>query len=106
MDPVDEFAKLRAEIQVLEGRAAVLRDSFLRPGVRLRSNGYEVVVTNQRRRLFQKDRLPASVLNDPSYWLESVSKVVTVKALGMPVATMVRSKPTIKADDFDLIEPF
>ena len=41
MDPVDEFAKLRAEIQVLEGRAAVLRDSFLRPGVRLRSNGFE-----------------------------------------------------------------
>ena len=50
MDPVDEFAKLRAEIQVLEGRAAVLRDSFLRPGVRLRSNGYEVVVKDLRRR--------------------------------------------------------
>lgn len=99
MNPVDEFAKLRAEIQVLEGRATVLRDGFLRPGARLRSNGFEVVVKHQWRRLFQKDRLPPAVLNDPSYWLEDVSPIVTVKALGA-------SKTTARTDDFDLIERF
>ena len=99
MNPVDEFARIRAEIQTLEIREKVLRDGFLRPDARLRINGFEVIVKTQPRRVFQKARLPAMILNDPSYWLESVSKVVTVKALGM-------TNPTKTADDFDLIEPF
>jgi hypothetical protein len=58
MDPVDEYAELKAQIRRLQDRADVLRDGFLRPAARLRSNQYEVVVKRQRRRLFQKDRLP------------------------------------------------
>lgn len=95
MNPVDEFARIRAEIQSLETRAKILRDGFLQPGVRLRSNGFEVTVKNQTRRVFQKDRLPALILNDPSYWSESVSQIVTVKALGSKAA-----------DDLELTEPF
>ncbi|HLQ19117.1 MAG TPA: hypothetical protein VK146_09060 [Tabrizicola sp.] len=76
MDPVDEFARLKAEIKRLQDRAEVLREGFLRPGARLRSNRFEVTVKRQRRRV-QKDRLPEAVLADPRYWEERESEVVT-----------------------------
>jgi len=77
MDPVDEFARLKAEIKRLQDRAEVLREGFLRPGARLRSNRFEVTVKRQRRRFFQKERLPEAVLADPRYWEERESEVVT-----------------------------
>lgn len=77
MDPVDEFARLKAEIRRLQDRAEVLREGFLRPGARLRSNRFEVTVKRQRRRLFLKDRLPEAVLADPRYWEERESDIVT-----------------------------
>lgn len=77
MDPVDEFARLKAEIKRLQDRAEVLREGFLRPGARLRSNRFEVTVKRQKRRVFQKDRLPEAVLSDPRYWEERESEVVT-----------------------------
>jgi hypothetical protein len=77
MDPVDEFARLKAEIKRLQDRAEVLREGFLRPGARLRSNRFEVTVKRQKRRVFAKDRLPEAVLADPRYWEERESEVVT-----------------------------
>lgn len=77
MDPVDEFFRLKAEIKRLQDRADVLREGFLRPGARLRSNRFEVTVKRQKRRVFQKDRLPEAVLSDPRYWEERESEVVT-----------------------------
>jgi hypothetical protein len=77
MDPVDEFARLKAEIKRLQDRAEVLREGFLRPGARLRSNRFEITVKRARRRVFQKDRLPEAVLGDPQYWEERESEVVT-----------------------------
>jgi hypothetical protein len=77
MDPVDEFARLKAEIKRLQDRAEVLRDGFLRPGARLRSNRFEITVKRSKRRLFQKDRLPEAVLSDPRYWEERESEIVT-----------------------------
>lgn len=77
MDPLEEFAWLKAEIKRLQDRADVLREGFLRPGARLRSNRFEVVVKRQRRKVFQKDRLPAAVLADPRYWEKRESEVVT-----------------------------
>ena len=50
MDPVDEFAQLKAEIRRLQERADTLRDGFLRPGARLRSNRFEVSIKRSRRR--------------------------------------------------------
>ena len=81
MDPVDEFARLKAEIKRLQDRAEVLREGFLRPGARLRSNRFEVTVKRMRRRVFAKDRLPEAVLADPRYWEERESEVVTCRAL-------------------------
>jgi hypothetical protein len=77
MDPVDEFARLKAEIRRLQDRADALRDGFLRPGARLRSNRFEIMINRQKRRLFVKDRLPEAVLADPRYWDERESDVVT-----------------------------
>ena len=42
MDPADAFAQLKSEIRRLEDRAQVLRDDFVKPGMRLRSNRFEV----------------------------------------------------------------
>jgi hypothetical protein len=81
MDPVDEFARLKAEIKRLQDRAEVLREGFLRPGARLRSNRFEITVKRQKRRVFAKDRLPEAVLADPRYWEERESEVVTCRAL-------------------------
>ena len=81
MDPVDEFARLKAEIRRLQDRADILREGFLKPGARLRSNRFEITVRRQRRRVFDKDRLPAEVLSDPRYWDEWESEVVTCRAL-------------------------
>ncbi|MFM7446233.1 MAG: hypothetical protein ACKO2N_20450 [Tabrizicola sp.] len=81
MDPVDEFARLKAEIKWLQGRAEVLREGFLRPGARLRSNRFEVTVKRQKRRVFNKDRQPEAVLADPRYWEERESEVVTCREI-------------------------
>lgn len=77
MDPVEEFARLKAEIKRLQDRADTLREGFLRPGVRLRSNRFEITIKRQKRRVFQKDRLPEMILADPRYWEERESEVVT-----------------------------
>jgi hypothetical protein len=92
MDPVDEFARLKAEIKRLQDRAEVLRDSFLRPGARLRSNRFEVTVKRQRRRVFQKDRLPEAVLADPRYWEERENEIVTCHEIA-----------TFRAGDSDIV---
>ena len=92
MDPVDEFARLKAEIKRLQDRAEVLREGFLRPGVRLRSNRFEVTVKRQRRRVFQKDRLPEAVLSDPRYWEERESEIVTCREIA-----------TFRAGDPDIV---
>jgi len=81
MDPVDEFARLKAEIRCLQDRAEVLREGFLRPGARLRSNRFEVTVKRQKRRVFLKDRLPEAVLANPQYWEERESEVVTCREI-------------------------
>ena len=77
MDPVDEFARLKAEIRRLQDRGDALRAGFLQPGVRLRSNRFEVTVKRQKRRVFLKERLPGHVLADPQYWEERESEIVT-----------------------------
>jgi hypothetical protein len=77
MGPVDEFAQLKAEIRRLQDRADALRDGFLRPGARLRSNRFEVSIKPSRRRVFAKDRLPEAILADALYWDEREVEVVT-----------------------------
>lgn len=105
MDPVDEFARLKAEIRRLQDRADALRDGFLKPGARLRSNRYEITVKRQTRRAFNKDRLPQAVLADPRYWEERESEVVTCRALtSTPTGALTSTLTGTKAEDIVLIE--
>jgi hypothetical protein len=83
MNPVDEYARLKEEIRRLQDRADVLRSGFLQPGARLRSNRFEVTIRRQKRRVFCKDRLPQAVLEDPRYWEERESDVVTCREIGL-----------------------
>ena len=92
MDPVDEFARLKAEIRRLQDRAEVRREGFLKPGARLRSNRFEVTVKRQKRRLFLKERLPEAVLADPRYWEERESEIVTCREIA-----------TVRAGDEDIV---
>ena len=92
MDPVDEFARLKAEIRRLQDRAEVLREGFLRPGARLRSNRFEITVKRQKRRVFLKDRLPETVLADPRYWEKRESEVVTCHEI-----------PSLRAGEEDIV---
>ena len=76
----------------------------MRPGARLRSNQHEVTIRQQTRqqtrRVFQKDLLPSEVLNNPRYWAETSSAVVTVSPLA------AQSKVLKDNDDVVLIERF
>ncbi len=104
MDPVEEFVRLKQAIRLLEDRAAVLRDGFLQPGARLRSNGHEILVRRQTRRVFRKDRLPAQILNDPACWAESAATTVTVREIAGDVPR--RAAPVFAGGDLVVIEAF
>lgn len=81
MDPVEEYARLQAEARRLEQRMAVLRAGFLVPGARRQSTRHEVVVRVQRQAVFVKERLPRPILDDPAYWQEQRSQIVSLQAL-------------------------
>ena len=85
MDPVDRFAKLKDTIRGVEEEAAALREIFLRPGAKRRSNQFEVTVRQQTRRLFQKDLLPLHILNELKYWSEATNTILLVRLLNGPV---------------------
>ncbi len=111
MDPVEEFARLKDAIRALEDRAQALRASFLKPGARLRSNRHQVDVKHQKRRVFQKDRLPAAILDDPRFWEETATTVVSVREIGpsapnWPPGQGELSRQARDEPDLVLIEPF
>ena len=81
MDPIDEFARLRAEILRLEERASTLRAELLRPCARRRSNLYEVVVKDRARSNFQTCLLPPEPLRSPRCWQEQRCQVVQLREL-------------------------
>lgn len=87
--------QLKQQITRLQARADQLRDGFLQPGARLRSNQTEIIVRMQTRRLFLKDKLPADILRNPAYWEQRQSPIVTVQPLGGD-----------ESDDLQLTEPF
>ena len=98
MHPVDEYAALKEQIKVLEGRALELRATFLAPNARLRSNQHEVVIRHLTRRLLQKDRLPPEILNNTAYWEEASHSSVVVNSLIVKENTF--------GSELVLIEPF
>ena len=92
MDPVDEFARLEAEIRRLQDHEGALRAVYLKPGVRLRSSLFQVTVKRQKRHEFLKERLPEHVLDYPQDSEERETEVVTCNELsGFRAGTRIPS---------------
>ncbi|MEM1238064.1 MAG: hypothetical protein AAGI10_13935 [Pseudomonadota bacterium] len=89
MHPADEYARLKSEIRLLETRAKALRDRFVVGRAPRMSNAVEVVVENRRRRVFLRDRLPASILRNPAYWAEMDTPTVTLRSARPPELAVV-----------------
>lgn len=68
MHPADELAMVRSDIERLKSREAFLRRGFL--GDTLSRTGDEAVVevTVFRSRRFLREKLPAGILEDETYW--------------------------------------
>jgi hypothetical protein len=78
MHPADEFFHLKQQIRDLTGRANRMRAQFLSGDLPVQSNAHNVIIRQQTRRVFKRDRLPPEVLADPRYWQEARSSVVSV----------------------------
>ncbi len=64
MHPAEEFARIKAEIAQLKARSDVLRQRFIEDAGLRRTNRVEVVVKQQRRRTFLREKLPRHILAD------------------------------------------
>ncbi len=85
MDPVEEFARLTAEMRRMEERLAVLQAGFRSPFSRRRSDRHEVVLRMQSQAVFVKERLPQTILADPTFWDRQTTAVLTVRPLREPI---------------------
>ncbi len=77
--PADELALVRSDIRRLKEREEFLRRGFL--GDKLPRHGAEAVVevNTLRNKRFLRDRLPPSILEDPSYWTDARVQHVCVR---------------------------
>lgn len=94
MHPADEFFHLRQEIRDLTERANRMRVQFLSGDLPAQSSAHSVIIRQQTRRVFQRERLAPEILADPRYWQETRSPVVTVK----------KTPGHLSDDDFDVLE--
>lgn len=79
--PADELAEIRAEIKALKERETALRTRILEsdtPDV-LMGVEHEVVVREQRSRVLDKSLLPEDIRENPAFYRERVTRIVTVK---------------------------
>ncbi|MEL7300517.1 MAG: hypothetical protein AAFM92_09065 [Pseudomonadota bacterium] len=86
MHPADEYARLKALIRSLELRAGELREDFLAGRAPRRSEDVQVLVQLSERKVFLKDRLPRTILDDPRYWEARRAEIVRVRPLVAPPA--------------------
>lgn len=94
--PVDELAQVQAELERLRVRREVLVDMFLTPGADSRFEGqtHVVEVVAEHRRIFDRNRLPAAILQDDRFYAVSTCRKVK----------LVPRQPD--PEDTAVIEPF
>lgn len=95
LHPADELAMIRDDIKRLKERETYLRNGFLRNTWPRRGAEAEVEVKSVHSRVLLRDKLPAAILNDPSYWQDRRLRQVRVKPLGAALL-----------DNFDVFERF
>lgn len=106
--PADELAHVRDEIRALRAREVELRKCFTDDCDNGLYEGFEfdVVVRIQQRRVLNKDRLPAAILNDPQYFDTKFSPVVRVMPRKEPQLPLGASDADVIAsgDSFEVVE--
>ena len=75
ISPADELGHLRDEIKRLKAREAELKDQIADTG-ETGGTDYEVRITEQTRRSFDRKLLPQEIQDDERYWKTSVTRVV------------------------------
>lgn len=86
----DELADVRAEIQRLRRRELELRQALVAlPAAERLGRWTEAEVTLRRRRVFNPWLLPADVRQDPRYWEDRPSHLVTLR----PLSVQPKSRP-------------
>jgi hypothetical protein len=79
----DDLAEIRAEIQRLRRREAELRQALIAaPAAQRQGRWAEAEVTLRKRLVFNPYLLPAEVRQDPRYWEDRASHIVTLRPLG------------------------
>jgi hypothetical protein len=77
--PADELALIRDDIARLERREAELREGFLTGRLPVNGTHVRIEICQQRRRIFCKDRLPPTLLQDPRLREEKLVLAVVVQ---------------------------
>ena len=108
--PADELAHIRGEIRNLQQREAELRRCFTKECEQGRYQGcdYDVVVQLHSRRVLNKSRLPAGILNNPHYFevkSSPVVKIVRRTEPRLPLGFGEDANP-FGEENFDVIEKF
>lgn len=80
--PADELADVRGRIWALKAREAELRGVLLCNVDRHIGDENRVIVRRNRRRVFQKDRLPRDILSNPAFWDETEATHVVIEPRG------------------------
>lgn len=107
----DALGSIRAEIKVLKAREAELRRAILSAPGSEDGQEFRVIVRRGTARRFNRDALPAHILEDPRYWTERETVTVVTRALEMdtgqsrpPPAGTPRVGLSEKEEEFDVIE--
>ena len=79
MHPADEYQHLKAEIRRLRFRANMIRDGFLSGELALQSNRVTVTIRQHTRRTIRREKLPPDISDDPNYWRNTTTPVLTVQ---------------------------
>ena len=104
--PADELGQIRNEIRALKTREDMLRKAMLRDHTARVGQRYEVVVSDQKRRVFLRDRLPPEILSQPDYWEERVSTVVKTRKTNGPHPGRPVGSAGPEDEEFEVIERF
>lgn len=95
ISPADELGHIRDEIKRLKKREDELRAEMLAHGGAEPGETFRVEVVEQQRRTLDRDALPKAILDDPTYWKISTSRIVRVK----PIEAPAPSSSLIDEDD-------
>ena len=83
ISPADELGHLRAEMKRLKERETELKTEIAESG-QTSGTDFEVRITEQNRRSFDRKLLPQEIQDDERYWKTTTTRVVRTVAVREP----------------------